>query len=130
MNDTVLKSSSLSGTTENQLPAVPVGGRTDDAEADDRLKIAGEQTIRTVGDLHKVLTEYLGRGTAVAVDLSEVDACDAAALQLIYAFRRSVAQEKRIFRIVAVSPAIGQTAAALGLDMEPLVDAGSVSDGI
>ena len=86
------------------------------------LKISGEQTIRTAGELHQALAEHLDRGLAVAMDLSEVGECDTAALQLIYAFRRSMAQRHQRFHITAVSPAIAETAAALGLRIDLLAD--------
>jgi anti-anti-sigma factor len=85
------------------------------------LNIAGEQTIRTVDELHKALTEYLDRGPDVVLDLSEVEACDAAALQLVYALRQSAAERKQRFHLKAVSQAVCDTAAALGLSLEGLM---------
>jgi anti-anti-sigma regulatory factor len=87
------------------------------------LKISGEQTIQTSGALHKTLAEYLDRGLPLVLDLSEVDECDAAALQLIYALRQSAVQREQPFRIQAASPAITETAAALGLRIEDLTAA-------
>ena len=89
-------------------------------DADTPLKITGEQTIRTADGLHKVLSEYLDRGGAVVVDLSEVQVCDAAALQLLYALRQSAVQRKQRFHITAISPAIIDAGEALGLCMEAL----------
>jgi anti-anti-sigma regulatory factor len=84
-------------------------------ESNSLLKIAGEQTIATTGELHKMLTEHLDRGLAVALDLSEIRVCDTAALQLIFALCRSAVVRKQRFGITAVSPAIAETVAALGL---------------
>ncbi len=89
-------------------------------DVDDPLKITGEQTIRTVSELHRSLAEYIGRGLAVVLDLSEVDVCDAASLQLIVALHRSAVQRNQCFRIQAASPEVTGTAAALGLRMEGL----------
>jgi anti-anti-sigma factor len=90
-------------------------------EAATVLKITGEQTIRTADELHKALAEYLDRGLAVLLDLSEVQVCDAAALQLVYALHRSASQRNQSFHIKAVSPVITEAAAALGLAIEALM---------
>jgi anti-anti-sigma regulatory factor len=136
VNDTSLKSSSLSGTTEaavdcvskesagNPFQPAPVIEQIDQPSgAESSLKITGEQTIRTADELHKTLAGHLDRGLAVVVDLSEIIECDTAALQLIYALRQSAVQRKQRFHITAVSPAIAETAAALGLHIEALTTA-------
>ena len=93
------------------------------ADANDtsvRLQLTGEQTIRTAGELHEALAHNLERGLDMVVDLSGVDVCDAAALQLIFATHHSAVQQNQLFRIEAVSPAVADTAAALGLDIAAL----------
>jgi anti-anti-sigma factor len=131
VSDTVFQSSSSPGTTEGVAEGAlfksvktPIHASAlvqpshDPNGADAPLKIRGEQTIRTADDLHKLLAEYLDRAPAVVLDLSEVHECDTAALQLIYALRQSVVQRKQRFGIAAVSPAITETAASLGLRLE------------
>jgi anti-anti-sigma factor len=88
---------------------------------DTALKISGEQTIHTADELHKELAGYLAQSEAVIVDLSGVDECDTAALQLIWALRRSATERKQRFEITAISPAITETAAALGLPLDELM---------
>ena len=95
----------------------------DPADAGCPLKITGEQTIRTANEMRVALARHLDRGLDVVLDLSEVDECDTAALQLIFALHRSAAQRKQRFHITAVSPAIAETAAALGLRIEDLAAA-------
>jgi anti-anti-sigma regulatory factor len=89
--------------------------------SDTVFKSSSLQTIRTVDELHKALTDYLDRSPAVAVDLSEVEECDTAALQVIYALRESAIRRRRWFQITAVSAAVTETAAALGLRIEELL---------
>jgi anti-anti-sigma factor len=114
----------LPGSEENPIQAAALVERAyDPNDVGAPLKITGEQTIRTADELHKVLAEHLDRCVDVDVDLSEVDACDAAALQLIYALRQSAVQRKQRFHITAVSPAVTETAAALGLHIEALTNA-------
>jgi len=88
---------------------------------DTALKISGEQTIRTAEELHKELADYLEQSSAVLLDLSDVDECDTAALQLIYSLRQAAIERKQRFEIIAVSPAVTETAAALGLRLEELM---------
>lgn len=134
MNDTFLQSRSSHGTTEavvDCMPpesakkpfqtAAPIKQAHDSNDAGAPLKITGEQTIRTADELQKILADYLDRGLDVGVDLSEVDECDTAALQLIYALRQSAVERQQRFQIMAVSPAITETAAALGLRIEELM---------
>jgi anti-anti-sigma regulatory factor len=72
------------------------------------LKISGELSIRTLDQWH----ETLNSSRNLALDLSEVSACDTAALQLICAARKSG------FEIAGISPVIQQIAAAIGLRLE------------
>jgi anti-anti-sigma factor len=133
VSDTVFKSIFLPGTTEavvdgalqeseeNPLqPATPLEQANQPGEAGAPLKLTGEQTIRTASELHKALAAYIERSPSVVLDLSEVQVWDAAALQLIYALRQSAAQCNQRFHIKAVSEAITETAAALGLRIEAL----------
>jgi anti-anti-sigma regulatory factor len=127
MNDTVFTTRCFLGTTDAEAQenpvqaAAPIGQAREPNDAASPLKITGEQTIRTADQLHEAFAEYLDRDLAVVVDLSEVDECDTAALQLIYALRQSAVQRKKRFHVTAVSPAITETAGALGLRIEELM---------
>jgi anti-anti-sigma regulatory factor len=97
------------------------------AEPDGPLKITGELNIRTLDQLHQTLTRHLGRGQDLVVDLSGVPECDTAALQLFCALSKSG------FDIVAVSPAIREIAAGVGLRVEDIggrSDARGIDGGI
>jgi anti-anti-sigma regulatory factor len=106
----------------NSVAATADGFDVDELESEENpmqratpLTITGAQSIRTAGELHKTLADYLNRGLAVVVDMSMLDECDTAALQLVYALRQSAVQRKQRFEVTAVSPAMIETAAALGL---------------
>ena len=93
------------------------------------LMISGEQTIRNANELLGQLKEFMDQGRAAVVDLSGVSACDTAALQLICALRQYAVERNRTFRISAVSPAIGEAAAAIGLHLQDLSNTfGSAGD--
>jgi anti-anti-sigma regulatory factor len=133
VSETVFRSTSMPATAEDGVnideheseenpiqAATLVEPARDPNSAGAPLKITGEQTIGTADELHAALTQYLDRGLDVVVDLSEVDECDTAALQLIYALQQSAVQRKQRFHITALSPAITETAAVLGFDIEAL----------
>ena len=77
---------------------------------DGLLKISGELTIAEATDFHRSLVEHLR--PELIVDLSGVTACDTTGLQLIFALQQSGAE------LSAISPAIKETAAALGLEIK------------
>jgi anti-anti-sigma regulatory factor len=54
------------------------------------------------------------------VDLSGVDSCDAAALQLLCAAKLSASRLRKTFRVVSLSPAVLETCAAIGLPLAEL----------
>jgi anti-anti-sigma regulatory factor len=67
----------------------------------------------------------LAQETALSLDLSEVDACDAASLQLFYAARASALRQQKEFRVAAVSSAVTDIGEALGMPLELLTKADS-----
>ena len=81
-------------------------------------KIEGEITIRNVGELYAKVAAFPD-GANFELDLSAVAECDTAALQLICSARKTAVLRGVRFR-AALSPAIENTAAALGLPAEEL----------
>ncbi len=84
------------------------------------LRITGNLDIGAAEPLHHALREALTLEPSVTLDLSEVGACDTAALQLLYAARRSAWQCHKSFRIKAMSPAVREAGEALGLFLTEL----------
>jgi anti-anti-sigma regulatory factor len=78
------------------------------------LKISGTLDIDATNSLRDALLDCLLHQPEVGVDLSEVDACDAAALQILFAARRDSAAAGKAFRATA-SEAVTGVAEALGL---------------
>jgi anti-anti-sigma factor len=77
------------------------------------LKILGTLDIDAASALRQMLLDAMSRQPAIAVDLSEVEACDTAALQVLLAGRK-----ERALRITGASAAVIETAAALGLSFD------------
>jgi anti-anti-sigma factor len=84
------------------------------------LKIAGSLDVSTAGTLCDSLRDCLGWQAELSLDLSNVDSCDAAVLQLLCAARKTAAQLHKPFRVVSWSPAVLETCAALGIALEEL----------
>ena len=79
------------------------------------LKIAGTLDIYAADALRDALAECLQRQSALAIDLSEVAACDFVALQLLCSARKSAEAAEKQFSLTAVSEAFIQASGSLGL---------------
>jgi anti-anti-sigma factor len=86
------------------------------------LTLSGEWSIDNAEELRKFLADSLESGPDVILDLSGVLACDTAGLQLICSLRQTAVQRGGRLRIAALSPAIEETAAALGLPIPELME--------
>lgn len=87
------------------------------------LQVDGELDIRGLDELHRLFAEVLGRGPDIVVDLAGVQACDTAALQLICSLRKTAVERGQRLHVAALSPAIENIAAALGLPIQELTGA-------
>jgi anti-anti-sigma regulatory factor len=90
------------------------------APAQDPLKLTGELTIRDVDELRRLFTSVLNRNSKLVVDFSEVEDCDAAALQLICSLQKTAVRDGLRLEYAPLSPAIEAAAAALGLALKDL----------
>ena len=84
------------------------------------LKLSGTLDISIAEALRNVLAECVERDGNPTVDLSAVDGCDTAALQLLFSARESALQAKKRFRVEASSPAVVRACSALGLALAKL----------
>lgn len=82
--------------------------------------LSGAWDIANAEELRAIFAGQLDSGEDIVLDLSGVEACDAAALQLICSLGKTAAQRGLHLRLTAVSPAISAIADALGV---PLPDA-------
>lgn len=90
--------------------------------------VPGTNTVRLVGELdiysveaaRAALLQHLGDQPGLTLELANVATCDAAGLQWLLAARRSAEAARKPLVISTQSPAIGQCAVLLGVELEPL----------
>lgn len=96
----------------------------------DKNRIAAPLEIRGVLDLYHaqelraVLAESLLSSAAVTLDLSGVEECGAAALQLLCSARRTAVEAGGSLRIQPGCPAVEQACAAYGIAFEEFLSPG------
>jgi anti-anti-sigma factor len=83
------------------------------------LNIAGTLDISVAEELRDALVEFIEASSKPVVDLSGVDGCDTAALQLLCSAQKTAERCNKLFEVAAVSTAIENASAILGL---PLLD--------
>jgi len=90
--------------------------------------VSGTNTVRLVGELdiyhvevaRAALLQQLAVQPGLTLELDGVEACDAAGLQWLLAARRSAEAARKPLVFSAPTPAIGQCAMLLGVDLAPL----------
>jgi anti-anti-sigma regulatory factor len=82
------------------------------------LRISGMLGIDAANSLREAILECLLRQHDATADLSEVEECDAAALQVLLAGQRNGAPGGKTLRIAGVSLTVMETAAALGFSFD------------
>ena len=75
-------------------------------------------TIAYAEEIRQILLASLEAKGEIAWDLSAVRVCDTAGVQLICAAMRTARQAGQRVRIAAISTAVAETAAALGVTIE------------
>jgi anti-anti-sigma factor len=81
------------------------------------VKISGALDIDGANSLREALLDCFLLQPEVAADLSEVEVCDAAGIQVLLAGQRDAASFGKAFRVHGASPAVLDIAAALGFSL-------------
>jgi anti-anti-sigma factor len=84
------------------------------------LRLAGDLDIYNVETARQSLLDFMAGRPGVELDLSGVESCDTAGLQLLLAAHRSAATSGKTFSIQAPVAAIEQCGQSLGLGPESL----------
>lgn len=90
------------------------------SEGSNTLKLSGALDIYSAGDLRDLLRQELQARSELTLDLSQVDACDAAGLQIFCSAARTAEEAGKKFRIVHPSAAASHVSDGIGLSVEEL----------
>ena len=82
--------------------------------------LKGDLHISDAADLRSALLSELASARDLVLDVSGVDSCDTASFQLLCSLRTSAERDGKEFRISALSAAIREASAVLGLSLENL----------
>jgi anti-anti-sigma factor len=83
----------------------------------------GDLHIADAEALRSVLLSELAAAPELVLDASGVDSCDTASFQLLCSLRKSAERDGKVFRISALSAAMRDASAILGLSPEDLNNA-------
>ena len=89
-----------------------------DVTAEGAVRVCGNLDAYSADEFRDRLLNFLQTGPLRTLDLSEVGACDATGIQLLFALRKTADRLECGFRITNVSLAVVQAAEALGLSLE------------
>jgi anti-anti-sigma factor len=81
------------------------------------LQLQGDMHISDLEELRGALIRTLKAGPAMVLDLSGVDRCDTASLQILYSLRRSAERDGKELSIFGLSTAIREAGASLGFSL-------------
>lgn len=84
------------------------------------LTIAGSLDISHGDELREALRVHVQAHPSPSLDLSGVEACDAAILQLLWSAHRTATHEEKRLAVTAWSGAVRQAGAAVGVSFEEL----------
>lgn len=79
------------------------------------MKIAGRLDIYSANDITDALAECLATHPELLLDLSDVESCDIAGVQLICSAQKSAAASHKAFLLTAASPQVTRACADAGL---------------
>jgi anti-anti-sigma factor len=89
------------------------------------LKLEGPLNIGSAEALLEVMGRYASQASHLRLDLSGIETCDAAGLQLLCSLRNGAVASGKSLRLVAVSEPFTALAQALGVPVESLeIEAG------
>jgi len=95
-----------------------------------RVRITGEITVQNATEVHHRFAGAVERAGDLLVDLSQVESCDTAGLQLICSLRKAAIASGCHLRLESLSSAIRDAAGGIGLPLAELTGPEGVGDGL
>jgi anti-anti-sigma factor len=99
---------------EDAMQVSTVGGNV--------VRVTGTLQINDSEELRKEILRELNALPGLVLDLSAVDDCDAASMQLLCALQKSARRAGKTFRIFEPSNAMRECSAILGLSLEDMAN--------
>ena len=82
------------------------------------IKLNGTISIYEAADIHKRILQSFTENNTVSIDLSDVDTCDAAGMQLLFSAIKAGEEKGNQIIITQASEAFQETARLIGLQQE------------
>lgn len=96
----------------------------------DVLRLAGTIDISAADRVRRILLDHLQTAPSVRLDLSAVDALDAAGFQLLFSMQRSASLAGKLFTVQGFSSTLQAGSAALGIDARSLYQGHEAFDNL
>jgi len=90
---------------------------------DGLVKLRGDLHISNAEDLRKALIVELASTSALVLELSEVDSCDSASLQLLCSLKKSAEACGKVVSVTGQSTAMVDTCSMIGFPLKDLTNA-------
>ena len=87
------------------------------------VKLQGDLHISSAEDLRGALIVELASVSALVLDLSEVDSCDSASLQLLCSLKKSAGVCSKAVSVTGLSTAMVDTCSMIGFSLKDLTNA-------
>lgn len=91
--------------------------RVSQSGAAEPLKIAGDLQLYSGMELRDALSDLVGNKPAPIVDLSEVESCDLAGMQILCAAIKTAESAGKQLTFSAISPSVVQCCRSIGLSL-------------
>ncbi len=82
------------------------------------VKIKGAMSVEEAAELGRALLEGITENSGLEIDLSEVDDCDTAGIQLLCSTGKTARESKKDFSITACSDQVKDVADRIGLNLD------------
>ena len=96
------------------------GVRITKDESSGVLKIAGTLSIPAAEDVRKALSDAFNGNSGPVLDLSGIEDCDTAGLQLLWSAINTAQRLNKRLRLLEIPSAVAEIAAVLGLPLQQL----------
>ncbi len=82
------------------------------------VEIRGAMTVQEAAALGKDLLDCMEKNNSLELDLSKVDDCDTAGLQLLYSAGKTAKEKKKDFSVTTFSDKVKDAAGSIGLNLD------------